>query len=39
MCGQWGAFAYFFVPLIPTIILEYIVYPIFPFLDVPPVAF
>jgi len=37
--GQWGACAYFAIPFIPSFILEFIVYPIFPFLDVPPIPF
>lgn len=39
IAGQWGGVAYLIVPLIPTIILEWIVYPIFPMLDVPPIPF
>lgn len=37
--AQWGAFAYMFVTFIPSCALEFGLYPVFPFLDVPPIPF
>ena len=37
--GQWGAFAVFFLPFVPEVILEWIIFPIWSFLEVPPIPF
>lgn len=33
---KWGCMAYFLMPLVPSAIIEWGIFPFFPYLDVPP---